>query len=42
MTWYLALDGKIKEARKIQLGMNSLINSLFIETNPIPIKTAMN
>lgn len=36
------LDGKIKEARKIQLGMNSLINSLFIETNPIPIKTAMN
>ncbi|HSH35242.1 dihydrodipicolinate synthase family protein, partial [Schnuerera sp.] len=36
------LRGKIEESRKMQLKMNGLINSLFIETNPIPIKTAMN
>ncbi|WP_418222923.1 4-hydroxy-tetrahydrodipicolinate synthase [Clostridium isatidis] len=36
------LEGKVNEARKLQLRMNSLINSLFIEVNPIPIKTAMN
>lgn len=36
------LNGKVNESRKLQLHMNGLINSLFIETNPIPIKTAMN
>lgn len=36
------LNGNVKEARKLQLIMNGLINSLFIETNPIPVKTAMN
>lgn len=36
------LNGNVKEARKLQLRMNGLINSLFIETNPIPVKTAMN
>lgn len=36
------LYGNIKESRKLQLEMNGLINALFIETNPIPIKTAMN
>ncbi|SCG83860.1 dihydrodipicolinate synthase [Proteiniborus sp. DW1] len=36
------LGGRIDEARKKQLGINGLVNSLFIETNPIPIKTAMN
>jgi 4-hydroxy-tetrahydrodipicolinate synthase len=36
------LDGKIEESRKMQLRMNGLINSLFIETNPIPVKTAMS
>ncbi|MFA5524105.1 MAG: 4-hydroxy-tetrahydrodipicolinate synthase [Tissierellales bacterium] len=36
------LEGNIEEARKIQLGMNRFINSLFIEPNPIPVKTAMN
>ena len=36
------LNGNVKEATKLQLRMNGLINSLFIETNPIPVKTAMN
>lgn len=36
------LNGNVKEATKAQLRMNGLINSLFIETNPIPVKTAMN
>ncbi|MBG0763833.1 MAG: 4-hydroxy-tetrahydrodipicolinate synthase [Tissierellales bacterium] len=34
------LKGNIKGAKKIQLEMISLINSLFIEVNPIPVKTA--
>lgn len=38
----LFLEGKIHEARNLQLKLLSLINSLFIETNPIPIKKAMN
>lgn len=33
--------GNIKEARESQLSMNGLINALFIETNPIPVKEAM-
>jgi 4-hydroxy-tetrahydrodipicolinate synthase len=36
------LEGNVEEARKLQLKMNGLINTLFIETNPIPVKTAMN
>lgn len=35
-------NGDIKGALSLQLDMLSLINSLFIETNPIPVKTAMN
>ena len=35
-------DGKIKEALKLQLDTLALSNTLFIETNPIPVKTAMN
>jgi 4-hydroxy-tetrahydrodipicolinate synthase len=35
-------SGKIKEALKLQLDSLALTNALFIETNPIPIKTAMN
>ncbi|WP_313346018.1 4-hydroxy-tetrahydrodipicolinate synthase [Sedimentibacter sp.] len=31
----------IEEARDAQLNMNGLINALFIETNPIPVKEAM-
>lgn len=38
----LYLAGKTKEALKLQLDSLALTNSLFIETNPIPIKTAMN
>lgn len=38
----LYLSGKTKEALKLQLDSLALINSLFIETNPIPVKTAMN
>lgn len=36
------LNGNIEKSRKLQLRMNGLINSLFIEVNPIPVKTAMN
>jgi 4-hydroxy-tetrahydrodipicolinate synthase len=35
-------DGDIEGARELQLGMKPLINALFIEVNPIPVKTAMN
>ena len=34
-------EGNVAEARKLQLSMLDLINKLFIEVNPIPIKTAM-
>jgi len=36
------IQGDVKNARDLQLNMKGLINALFIETNPIPIKTAMN
>ncbi|MCK4257669.1 MAG: 4-hydroxy-tetrahydrodipicolinate synthase [Halanaerobiales bacterium] len=36
------LEGKVNEARDLQLKMNGFINALFIENNPIPVKTAMN
>lgn len=36
------LNGNVEKSRKLQLKMNGLINALFIETNPIPVKTAMN
>lgn len=39
---HLYLEGKHSEALKLQLDTLNLTNSLFIETNPIPIKTAMN
>jgi 4-hydroxy-tetrahydrodipicolinate synthase len=35
-------DGDIETALKLQLDLFPLIKSLFIETNPIPIKTALN
>ncbi len=35
-------EGDIKGSRKLQLDMKALIDALFIEVNPIPIKTAMN
>ncbi len=36
------LNGNIGKAKKIQLDMISLINALFVEVNPIPVKTALN
>lgn len=39
---YKFLDGDIDGARKLQLDMKPLIDALFIEVNPIPVKTAMN
>lgn len=36
------MQGKLEEALKIQLDTLALTNALFIETNPIPVKTAMN
>lgn len=34
-------NGNTNEARDAQLAMNGLINALFTETNPIPVKEAM-
>lgn len=38
----LFLKGNVKEALTLQLKALSLMNAMFVETNPIPIKTAMN
>lgn len=38
----LFLEGKHEEALKIQLNTLALNDAVFIETNPIPVKTAMN
>lgn len=35
-------DGEVDKSRELQLKMLDLINKLFIEVNPIPVKTAMN
>jgi len=37
----LALNGKYEEARKIHLKLMPIFKGLFIETNPIPVKTAL-
>jgi len=36
------LEGDIEEAKILQLKMKPLIDALFVESNPIPVKTAMN
>lgn len=36
------LEGNIQEARKIQLNSISLVDALFSEVNPIPVKYALN
>lgn len=36
------LEGNINESLKLQLDTLNLSNSLFIETNPIPVKVALN
>ncbi len=38
----LCLDGKYTDAAALQMKYLNLINSLFIEVNPIPVKEAMN
>ncbi len=35
-------EGDIEGSRKLQLGMKPLIDALFIEVNPVPVKTALN
>ena len=35
-------NGETDKSRELQLKMLDLINKLFIEVNPIPVKTAMN
>ena len=37
-----ALDGNFKEAARMQMEALDLINSLFCEVNPIPVKAGMN
>lgn len=36
------LDGNVTKARDLQLKFNGYVHSLFTETNPIPVKKAMN
>ena len=36
------LEGEVNKARDLQLSVNGLVHTLFIEVNPIPVKTAMN
>ncbi len=36
------LDGDIKGARELQLRMLDIMDAMFFEVNPIPVKTAMN
>ena len=38
----LYLEGKTSESTDLQLKLKSLIDALFIEVNPIPVKTALN
>ena len=38
----LYFDGKVEESAKLQIDYCDLIDALFCEVNPIPVKTAMN
>ena len=38
----LYFDGKVTESAKLQLELLDLINALFMDVNPIPVKDAMN
>ena len=38
----LFMNGQVQEALNLQLKLLNVINALFIEVNPIPVKTAMN
>jgi len=37
-----SLDGDYKSAREINFRLLPLIHAIFIETNPIPVKKALN
>jgi 4-hydroxy-tetrahydrodipicolinate synthase len=39
---HLCLEGKYEEGAKLQIAYMKLINALFCEVNPIPVKAAMN
>lgn len=39
---YSFLSGNIEKSRELQLNLKPLIDALFVEVNPVPIKTAMN
>ncbi len=39
MSWF---EGDIAKSRALQLGMLDLVDALFCEVNPIPVKTALN
>ena len=39
---YSFLSGDIEKSRELQLGLKPLIDALFVEVNPVPVKTAMN
>ena len=36
------LDGRVADARAMHYKMTPLVSALFVETNPIPVKTAVN
>lgn len=36
------LEGDVNKSKDLQLGMKSLVDALFCEVNPIPVKTALN
>jgi 4-hydroxy-tetrahydrodipicolinate synthase len=38
----LYFEGKVKESSDLQIKLMDLIDALFIEVNPIPVKTALN
>lgn len=39
---HLCLEGRFQEAAALQIEYTDLIDALFLEVNPIPIKTALN
>ena len=38
----LYFEGKVKESAELQLKLLELVNALFMEVNPVPVKAAMN
>ena len=41
-TYYNYVENNVERSRTMQLKLNGFVNSLFIETNPIPVKAALN